>query len=103
MQRHDVRHLPVLEAEALVGIVSERDLAMVAALRPDGWQELPVAEAMTPKPLTVRADKPVHEVAAIMAEHRYGAALVLDASEHLVGLFTTTDALRVLAGSYATQ
>jgi acetoin utilization protein AcuB len=99
MQKHDVRHLPVLEASALVGIVSERDLAMAGALVPDAWEELRVAEAMTPKPYSVLPDTPITEVAAQMVEHRYGAAVIVGASDELLGLFTTADALRVLATS----
>jgi acetoin utilization protein AcuB len=97
MQKHDVRHLPVLEASALVGIVSERDLAMAGALVPEAWEELRVAEAMTPEPYSVHPDTPITEVAAEMSEHRYGAAVIVGASHELLGLFTTSDALRVLA------
>lgn len=99
MRDHDVRHLPVVEDGAPVGIVSERDLAMARSLVPDGWEEIPVAEAMTPEPYTVTADTPVAAVARSMADHRYGAVLVADAAGQLLGVFTTTDALKVLAAS----
>jgi acetoin utilization protein AcuB len=99
MQEHGVRHLPVLDGEVPVGIVSERDLAIAGGLVPDAWETLSVAEAMTPEPYTVRADTPVAHVARRMAEHRYGAVLVIDDAGQLLGLFTTTDALLVLAAS----
>ena len=97
LQEHNVRHLPVLEGEAPVGILSERDLAMVTSLMPDAWEDVPTAEAMTPHPYTVTADTPVNVVAHSMAEHRYGAVLVTDEQGKLIGLFTTTDAMFVLA------
>jgi len=97
LQEHNVRHLPVLDGETPVGIVSERDLAMAGSLVPGAWEDIPVAEAMTPHPYTVTADTPVNVVAHTMAEHRYGAVLVTDALGQLTGLFTTTDAMHVLA------
>jgi len=97
MQEHNVRHLPVLDGETAVGIVSERDLAMAGSLVPEAWEDIPVAEAMTPHPYTVTADTPINVVAHSMAEHRYGGVLVTDAHGKLLGLFTTTDAMFVLA------
>lgn len=97
MQKHDVRHLPVLDDKALVGIVSERDVAMAGALVPESWSEFRVAEAMTPAPYSVLPDTPITKVAREMAEHRYGAVVIVGDQGELLGLFTTTDALRVLA------
>lgn len=97
MQEHGVRHLPVVQGEAPVGLVSERDLAMAGSLVPNAWESISVAEAMTPHPFTVSADTPVHVVARRMADAHFGSALVTDAAGQLIGLFTTTDALLVLA------
>lgn len=97
MQEHNVRHLPVLDGQAPVGILSERDLAMAGSLVPDAWELIPVAEAMTPEPYKVGADTPVVEVARAMADHRYGAVLVTSETGGLLGMFTTTDAMAVLA------
>jgi len=97
LQEHNVRHLPVLDGQMPVGIVSERDLAMAGTLVPEAWELIPVAEAMTPEPYTVGAETPVVQVARAMAEHRYGAVLVTDDAGGLLGMFTTTDAMAVLA------
>lgn len=97
MTDHDVRHLPVVDGDKLVGVVSERDLAIAESLVPDEWERFPVAEAMTPDPHIVTADTPLNEVARVMAEHKHGCALVTDAAGKLLGIFTTIDALRALA------
>jgi acetoin utilization protein AcuB len=97
LQEHNVRHLPVLDGQTPVGILSERDVAMAGSLVPDAWELIPVAEAMTPQPYTVSTDTPVVQVARAMAEHRYGAVLVTSETGALLGLFTTTDAMGVLA------
>jgi acetoin utilization protein AcuB len=98
LEQHDIRHLPVLDGTKLVGVVSERDLAVVESLVPDDWERFPVAEAMTPEPYTVNPDTPLCDVARAMADHKYGCALVIEPGGKLVGLFSTIDALHVLAG-----
>ncbi|MDI1442733.1 CBS domain-containing protein [Polyangium sp. 6x1] len=96
MREHDIRHLPVLRGGRLVGILSERDLAFVEALPDVDPQKLRVEEAMTPLPFTVAPSTLLAGVAREMAEHRYGAAVVMQ-DGHVTGVFTTTDALRALA------
>ena len=97
MQEHNVRHLPVLEGQAPIGILSERDVAMAGSLVPNAWELIPVAEAMTPNPYAVSADTQIVKVARAMAEHQYGAVLVTSDTGALLGVFTTTDAMGVLA------
>jgi acetoin utilization protein AcuB len=91
-----VRHLPVLHGGRLVGVVSERDVALVESLAGVDPQRVPVSEAMTDEPYSCASTDPLAVVARTMAERRLGTALVVDEGK-LVGLFTTTDALHVLA------
>jgi acetoin utilization protein AcuB len=97
MQEHSIRHLPVMDGDALAGVVSERDLAMVESLIPEEWQRVSVAEAMSPHPYAVPPDAPLSAVAKHMADEKIGCAVVKQPEGRVVGLFTTTDALRVLA------
>jgi acetoin utilization protein AcuB len=55
-----------------------------------------VEEAMTAQPFTVPPDAALEDVARAMAEQKYGSAVVVDKGA-VVGLFTTTDALRALS------
>jgi acetoin utilization protein AcuB len=97
MQRHRIRHLPVMDGESLTGVVTDRDLAMIESLLPEEWERICVAEAMTPEPYTVQPDAALWEVAKHMAREKFGCAVITDDRGTVVGLFTTTDALRVLA------
>lgn len=96
MREHGIRHLPVLVGGKLQGIVSDRDLAMVESLRDVDPTMVTVEEAMSPVLYTVAVDTPLDEVAAHMAEHKLGSALVLRAGK-LAGVFTAVDGLRALA------
>lgn len=97
MQKHGIRHLPVIEGGRLMGIVSDRDLAFIESLLPYKWTTISVAEAMTPDPYTARADTPIAEVAQVMAQHKYGCAVITDAAGAVCGVFTTVDALSLLS------
>jgi len=95
---HEIRHLPVLDGERLVGIVSDRD---IAALESDpAWEsraeELRVRDVCTVDFYAVELDAPLDEVLLQMAERRLGSVIVTRKGE-LAGLFTATDACRCFA------
>lgn len=96
MREHRFRHLPVMTAGRLVGVLSDRDLNLIETLRDVDPNQVTVEEAMTATPYTVAPDAPLDEVVATMAEHKYGCAVVMQNGK-LVGIFTTVDACRAFA------
>jgi acetoin utilization protein AcuB len=97
MRAHRIRHLPVLEAKKLVGLVSERDLHLIETLPDVAPDEVTVEEAMSEDVYVVSADDPVDAVVEKMADRKYGSAVVVDRRGAVQGIFTTIDALQVLA------
>lgn len=95
-REHRIRHLPVLDGGQLVGVVSERDIAFVEALRDIDPMTLVVEDAMSLEAYVVTPDALLAEVASHMAEHALGSAIVATAGT-VVGVFTTVDALRSLS------
>lgn len=96
MQKHGIRHLPVLEGGKIVGLVSQRDLYLTEALEPIDLSKVRVEEAMTQEPFLVTRNASLESVAATMAERKLGCAIVTE-DDKVVGLFTTVDALRALS------
>lgn len=95
MNDHGIRHLPVLEGGRLVGMLSQRDLHLIETLKDVVPKEVIVEEAMSQDAYTVAPESSLAEVAREMAKHKYGSAVILRGSE-VLGIFTTTDALRAL-------
>ena len=96
MRRAEVRHLLVVEADRLVGIVSHRDWRRLeTGETPAGRQSQAVASIMTEDPVTVAPETPVTVAARVLLERKIGCLPVRD-GEAIVGIFTTSDALDAL-------
>lgn len=96
MREFQIRHLPVLEGGRLLGMLSERDVALVEALGGVDPAVVTVADAMSTHVYSVRPDAPLDEVVREMASKKYGSAVV-EQNGKIVGMFTTVDACRALA------
>lgn len=94
MRENRIRHLPVQQAGRLVGVITDRDVKLAASFREPG--QLKVDDVMTPDPYVVAPDAALDEVVLHMAAHKYGCAIVQQSNGNVVGIFTDTDALRVL-------
>lgn len=91
MEKFKCHHLPVLEGHHLVGVISERDLTGL----PEG-SKMKIEDVMSPEPLVVDPDANIKDVASDMLKHKFGSAIVRAKGGHPWGIFTITDALRVL-------
>ena len=99
MEKHGVRHLPVLHGGELYGIVSDRDLGMVAGLNEVDPDATTVEEAMTQEAYTVPKDTALFHVLQEMLEHKYGSVVVVEGVK-IIGIFTTHDALKLLVENF---
>jgi acetoin utilization protein AcuB len=98
MREHHFRHLPITSGEAIVGMLTDRDIKLVLGpeLGSPDERQLTVRDAYVDRPCVVPASTPVATVARTMAENHIGSAIVTK-NDKLVGIFTVTDACRALA------
>ena len=96
MKEHEIRHLPVLRGGELVGMVSERDLALIEQFEEIDPRSTLVEDAMSTTIYKVPPETPLDEVASEMASKKYGSAVVVQNSK-VVGILTTVDVCAALA------
>ena len=89
MQINRIHHLPVVDDDVLVGIVSDRDVL-------DRVSHDRVGDVMTRDVATVSSNASLGEVLNLMEAGRIGS-VVIAGELGIEGIFTITDALRVFA------
>ncbi|MGW5052012.1 CBS domain-containing protein [Actinokineospora sp. NPDC004072] len=93
LARHNVGALVVVDGEAVVGIVSERDVVRGLAERGAGLLDVPVAEIMTADVLTCEPGHGVDALAEVMTERRVRHVPVLSGGA-LVGIVSIGDVVK---------
>ncbi len=88
MQQHQIRHLPVMAHDRMVGWLTSRDLREV--LLASMLEDIKVGDVMVQAPLTVTSDTEVEEAARLIHEHRIGGMPVME-GDKLVGVITMLD------------
>jgi acetoin utilization protein AcuB len=88
MQKHKIRHLPVMEKDRMVGWITSRDLreVMLASM----LEKIIVADVMLKEPITVTPDTSVEDAARLLYEHKIGGLPVLE-GDRLAGVLTMMD------------
>jgi len=105
MAKKRIRHLLVTEYDALVGIVTDRDIRLnlpSPATSLSVWElnyllhRLTVGEVMTRAVVTIEPDRDARHAAWTMIDHKIGALPVLQGGR-LVGILTESDLVQAFA------
>ena len=96
MREQHCHHVPVMEGSRLLGILSRQDIHEALMQHGDATARLVAGDVCTQDVLRVDPTTPIAEVARRMIERRVSSALVTDGGV-LVGIFTSTDAVKLIA------
>lgn len=100
MKDTQVQMLPVMAANRLVGVVTDRDLKRASASDATSLEihellyildQIKVSRVMTCNPVTVYSDFTLEETAQLLLEHRISGVPVVDRTENLVGTIMQTE------------
>jgi CBS domain-containing protein len=97
MREQHCHHVPIMDGLHLYGILSREDLHELALREGASTEGLIAGEVCTRDVLTVEPMTPIVEVAQAMIDRQVSSALITD-GDVLVGIFTSTDALQLIAG-----
>lgn len=103
MKKNHIRHLPVVENERIVGMVSLNDLLRISfadAVDAEGeevetsvYNMFTIEQVMTKKVEWISSKATVEEAARLFLEYEFHALPVVD-DDCLTGIVTTTDVIR---------
>ena len=93
MLSEDAGSMPVSDGDRLVGMITDRDIAVRGVAKGHG-PDTPVRELMTDEVICVREDDDVEEVATKMSQAQVRRLPVIDASEKLCGIVSLGDLAR---------
>lgn len=84
------------EHEQLTGVFTDSDLARLLERRRDNHLDKPIAEVMTPKPLTIQAEVRMTDVVELMSTRKISELPVVDHNNKPIGLIDITDVISLL-------
>lgn len=90
----------VVEEGVIVGMITDRDVAMGAYTSGQALWEVPVRRSMTPAPTTILQNATVAAAEKLMREHRVRRLPVIDRTRALVGLISLDDIAREARDQY---
>jgi CBS domain-containing protein len=105
MTEKQIRRLPVMKKNLLVGIITRGDVreaepSDVTSL--NIWEmnyllsKLKIKRVMTPNPITISGKVTIGEAAQVMLEHKVSGLPVIDHNGNLVGIITESDIFRIV-------
>jgi len=102
MLRADAGSIPVCEGDKVVGMITDRDIAVRGVAEGRG-PDTPVSELMSDGIICAREDDDIHDVARRMSEEQVRRLPVLDAADRLCGIVSLGDLSRETRGHVAQQ
>jgi CBS domain-containing protein len=104
MQRHRIRHVPIVSGDAILGILTDRDVkratpSLLSGVSQEEFDRVlsttTVSHVMTRNPYTITLSTSLRDAVKLMLDRRFSSLPVVEAGR-LIGILTITDLLRTL-------
>ena len=102
MLRADAGSIPVCEGDRVIGMITDRDIA-VRGIAEGRGPDTPVSELMSDGIICAHEDDDVQAVARRMSEEQVRRLPVIDSEERLIGIVSLGDLARETASKTAEQ
>ena len=105
MKENQIRTLPVFDREALVGVLTDRDLKRASASDATLLEihellhlltRIKVRDIMSRNPITISENYTVEEAAEVLRDHHFSGAPVVDVKGRMVGMISQNDLFNAL-------
>lgn len=109
MSQSGVHHVPILDSQQLVGMVSFTDMMQLnfnlQGFDQSGFadmidQQFKTTDIMSQKLTTLKANQSIRDAVDLLADGGFHSLPVTDHDNHLVGMVTSTDLIRYLKDQY---
>jgi CBS domain-containing protein len=91
MASEDVGSVPIVQGERLIGILTDRDVAVRVVAAGKDAMTLPVGGVASREVVTVEPDQPLEEALKLMASHQIRRVPVVEEGQRLVGILAQAD------------
>ena len=108
-KKHKIRHIPVVESNIILGMLSYSDLLRISYVDPFDIEDenvpvtiynlFTISQVMTKNPIAISPETTIKEAADILANNEFHA-LPVCVGNLLVGIITTTDLIRYLTSQF---
>lgn len=103
MARHDVGALPVFSKDTVVGIVTDRDIALRLIAQERSAQHTAVAQIMSRHLVTIPASATLEDAARLMEQHQLRRLLVTNKRAQVVGILSLGDLAGVIGSQLSAE
>jgi CBS domain-containing membrane protein len=94
MNKHSIRHIPVVDDEKLMGLLTQRDALLYMHKSEEEQKSLLLLDIMTTGVVSIAENASIRNAALFLQKHKLGCLPVVEGKK-LVGIITDTDIVSV--------
>lgn len=94
MNQYNIRHIPVVENDKLVGLLTQRDALLHMHLTEEEQKKLALSTIMTTNIATIEHEANIRQAALFLQKHKIGCLPIVE-NNKLIGIVTDSDFVAV--------